>query len=434
MTQNKPLRILREIESQPWAITGDGLRTIFRVAEREGDIDAVLARRGEQPEGVPRAQIRENGVAVLQIHGPIFRYADMFTEISGATSVSQTAKDLQGLAEDPDVRSIILDIDSPGGQANGINELYKHILAVEKPVIAYVGGMAASAAYWLASAADRIVADETALLGSIGVVVSYRKQEDKDIEIVSTASPKKRPDPETDEGRAQILARADALAEVFIQAVAEGRRIAPEQVAALQGDVVIASAAIKAGLADEIGSLEQLIAQEAKFTFGGNTMNIEDFKANHADLYTQVKEEGRTEAQQELDNMLAQARTESRDNAREEMSTLIHAVLGEDAKTKMDQVVQAGLTPEQVEASKTIFSGPASGTENVSRQQILDGLNQAAADAVSPVQEIEKQPQDFEAAVKAYRDKHECTKGQAIRAVADEYPELHKKYIRENNS
>ncbi|KEZ65412.1 hypothetical protein C5I_0136090, partial [Pseudomonas syringae pv. syringae FF5] len=109
-----------------------------------------------------------NGVAIIPVVGPVFRYANLFTEISGATSTQVLATDLQSALDDPSIKSIILNIDSPGGVAAGINELADQIHAgrARKRIVAYVGGTGASAAYWLASAASEIVIDETALLGS----------------------------------------------------------------------------------------------------------------------------------------------------------------------------------------------------------------------------------------------------------------------------
>jgi hypothetical protein len=74
-----------------------------------------------------------------------------------------------------DVQAIVLHIDSPGGLITGVHEFAGQIYAARniKPVVAYISGMGTSAAYWIASAAGRVVADETAILGSIGVVAAW---------------------------------------------------------------------------------------------------------------------------------------------------------------------------------------------------------------------------------------------------------------------
>jgi hypothetical protein len=137
-----------------------------------------------------------------------------------------------------------------------------------KPVTAYVDGMAASGAYWLASAAGKIVADETAQLGSIGVlatVVDDRESDErrgvKRFEVVSSQSPLKRTDPATDAGRDQLQQMVDAMAKVFIQKVAGFRGTSEDRVAADfgRGAVMPAGQALLAGMADSLGSLESLL-------------------------------------------------------------------------------------------------------------------------------------------------------------------------------
>ncbi|MCC3862680.1 S49 family peptidase, partial [Emcibacteraceae bacterium Y4] len=91
-----------------------------------------------------------------------------------------------------------------------------------KPVIAYASGDAASGAYWIAAAADEIVVSKTSALGSIGVVGVYQGGKDTDtVEVVSSQSPFKRLDPGSDEGRARLQKRIDAMAGVFVDAVAK---------------------------------------------------------------------------------------------------------------------------------------------------------------------------------------------------------------------
>jgi signal peptide peptidase SppA len=202
------------------------------------------------------------GVAVVPVSVPNFRYANLFTQISGATSLEVLATDIQQAADDPRIKQILLNIDSPGGQATGIAELAEMIRAIDKPVTAYVDGAAASAAYWLASAADRIVMSKTAMVGSIGAVVSLSTAKDKDsVEIVSSQSPNKRPDASTDAGRAQIQALIDSLAAVFVADVAAYRQVDESTVMDKfgQGAVFVGQEAVDRGMADEIGTFETLI-------------------------------------------------------------------------------------------------------------------------------------------------------------------------------
>ena len=122
------------------------------------------------------------------------------TRISGATSTEVLATDIQTALDDPSIKSIVLNIDSPGGVASGMNELANLIYQgrAKKKIVAYVGGTGASAAYWIASAAE-IVIDDIGMAGSIGAALNV-KLDKKTMAAPLTKSsaatppPNKRPD------------------------------------------------------------------------------------------------------------------------------------------------------------------------------------------------------------------------------------------------
>lgn len=259
--------------SRPWVIDSASLETVLAIASGMGDPQALQAKLG-RPLDNTRKVVMRDGVAVIPVTGPIFRYANLFTEISGATSTSVLARDIQAAIDNNYVRGIVLEINSPGGEAAGINELSKliHAGSKRKRIVAYGDSAVASGAYWLAAAAGEIVIDETAQLGSIGVVMSYldtRKRDEKAdvraVDIVSSQSPDKRVDPNTDEGRAKVQATVDQLAQVFVAAVADYRKTTVDKVLSDfgRGGLLIGEHAIKAGMADRIGSLESVIAELA---------------------------------------------------------------------------------------------------------------------------------------------------------------------------
>ncbi|TKD46083.1 S49 family peptidase [Azotobacter chroococcum] len=256
--------------SRPWLMLPDALDTLMAIADRQGDPEALEARLGKPLDNTRAVSLRD-GVAVIPVTGPIMRYANLFTRISGATSTQELATDLQAALDDPKVRAIVLNVDSPGGEATGINELADMIHAARgrKPIKAYVGGTGASAAYWIASAADEVVVDDTALLGSIGVVVevAIRKEADgiKRYTITSSNAPNKRPDLDTEQGRAEVAKSIDALAEVFVAKVARNLAVDPEGVPVMGdfGGLKVGAAAVDAGLAHRLGSLESLLTELA---------------------------------------------------------------------------------------------------------------------------------------------------------------------------
>ncbi len=266
------LRAFAKACAVPWAILPATLQTILEISTREHipDFEAVAAKRARRLDGADAVTVREGGVAVIPVTGPIFRYADFFTEISGGTTVSSLSRDFHEALSNPNVQSIILNIDSPGGEVAGINEFAQMVFDSrgKKPIVAYGDGLVASAAYWIASAAEEIVTDATAMVGSIGVVAAVSNpnvRQAKEIEFVSSQSPKKRPDPNTESGKAQLQNLVDGLAEVFVSTVARNRGASVETVLAEfgQGDVLVGQKAVDAGLADRLGSFEELVAEMA---------------------------------------------------------------------------------------------------------------------------------------------------------------------------
>jgi ClpP class serine protease len=257
--------------AQPWAITEEALGVVLSIAERTNEsVEAVEAKLGRPLDNTHETTVRD-GVALIPVSGPISRYANIFSQISGATAIDTLARDFRTALDDRSVRAIVLQMDTPGGTVAGVSEFADHVKAARgqgKPIVAYVGSQAASAGYWIASAADRIVADPTATLGSIGVVMGLRKPaapkdgQAKTIEFVSSQSPRKRPDPETEAGRAQIQATADDLADVFIDAVASNRGVPRDAVLSDfgQGGSFVGGKAVAAGMADGLGSLESVIS------------------------------------------------------------------------------------------------------------------------------------------------------------------------------
>lgn len=263
--------------AEPWAITAEGLELVLSIANRETDV-SVEALEAYRSQHVPTAErmTQRGSVGIIEARGPMFRHANIFTAISGATSYDIMRRDLQAALDDPSLRAIAMSFDTPGGVVNGVNELAKAIREgrERKPIIAYVGGTAASAGYWLASQASEIVIEETATLGSIGVraVVTDTSKKDAEqgrVEFVSSQSPGKRTDLSSDEGRSRIQRQVDALADVFIATVAQGRGVKPDDVAARfgGGDMLVGAAAIAAGMADRIGSFEAVVAELAAGKF-----------------------------------------------------------------------------------------------------------------------------------------------------------------------
>jgi len=214
--------------------------------------------------------IIDGNIAVINISGPIFRNFNFYVYFFGGSVIEDLMAALELALSDNYIKAIVLNIDSPGGEVNGTSEFSDMIFKSRgiKPIIAYVGGSADSAAYWIGSSADKMVIEKTADVGSIGVYATfydYSEQDKlngiKEIKIISAQSPKKVPDPATPDGQRQIQETINQLGKIFIESVARNRNVSTEIVSSEfgQGDIVIGENAVSLKMADEIGDFKSVI-------------------------------------------------------------------------------------------------------------------------------------------------------------------------------
>lgn len=254
-----------------WAIEPDSLKSLCRLKAREIKDFQSLAFKSDTRLNNTRSVLIRDGTAIIPIYGPITARGDLFTFFLGGTPLSDLAKDFQAALDNDQVKAILFDVDSPGGVALGPMEMAQAIFNArgKKPIWSYVGRNCSSAAYWLASATEKIIANPSALLGSIGVVTTIPVQEEpdsegyKNIEVVSSNAGRKRPDPRTAEGMAEIKRELDDLESQFIESVARFRSTTVDAVKNDfgQGGVLIGANAVASGMADEIGSYEETLAK-----------------------------------------------------------------------------------------------------------------------------------------------------------------------------
>jgi ClpP class serine protease len=127
-----PVRVLDVALHDPWALLPEALPPILKIAARENPgIEVLQDELGVQLDGAIEATVVD-GIAIVPVVGPIFRRANLFTELSGATSLDIVGNDLRVAIDNDEVRGIILDVDSPGGQVNGISEAAQLIASYGK--------------------------------------------------------------------------------------------------------------------------------------------------------------------------------------------------------------------------------------------------------------------------------------------------------------
>lgn len=260
----KNSHIIKHIMSQKWLMQPEELEKLVAIASREYKNMEAVSQRRESRDIIPLNNVMGN-TGIINFFGPSFKRANLFTEISGATNIEGVGEELKLMVQNPNIKSVVINFDSPGGEVAGVAELGSLIkdLSQIKPIVAHVSNMATSAAYWIASQTKFINMSPTAIVGSIGVVctVHVDNEDDGTIEIVSKNAPNKRLGPKEEGFVEQVQSEIDDLEEVFIETVAEGRNTTVENVIENfgNGGVFVAKRALELGMADKISSFDSLI-------------------------------------------------------------------------------------------------------------------------------------------------------------------------------
>lgn len=246
-----PLAVDRVLSLAFRAATSDGTAGYFGDAEGAYSVDA-------------------DGVAHVRVEGPLAQRA-WSCWMFGGDGYDAIESRVRAALADPRSRSLVIEYDSPGGEVAGCGVCAEAIRAAAeasgKPVVSYVGELAASAAYWLASAADAIVTPASGMLGSIGVIATRLEEapdaEGRKLHIIKSGARKADGHsgvPLSEEELAATQAKIDALADVFAGAVADRRGMSAADVRALEADVFIGADAVARGLADRVGNLGSAVA------------------------------------------------------------------------------------------------------------------------------------------------------------------------------
>lgn len=276
-------RIMAAVASSVWAIDeqyGDKV-VAFLNAKADGvtySAEEIAERIGGGPNEEPRSS-RDGAVAVVSLRGVISPRIEAMDNLSGGGGTSaERFRNLFGQAvNDPGVSSIVLDIDSPGGNVQGVPEAFSQIMAARgtKPIVAVANNNALSAAFWIASAADEIVVTPSGDVGSIGVRTMHEDMSAKLANegvkrTIISAGRFKAEGSETEElssEAAQFLQqRVDTIFDKFTKDVAKGREVSVKTVRSEfgEGRVVDARRALSTGMVDRIGSLDAEIQRLSK--------------------------------------------------------------------------------------------------------------------------------------------------------------------------
>jgi signal peptide peptidase SppA len=217
----------------------------------------------------------KGSVAVLSLQGLIMPRANMMGDMSGprGTSIDQFKAQFRQAMNDPSVKAIVIDVDSPGGSVQGVDELASEILAArgKKEVTAVVSGICASAALYIVSGASKIVASPSSQVGSVGVYGALRdetaKNEKEGVKhtVVTYGANKALGDPRTPTSPtaiADLQESVDAYGGMFDGAMARGRKTTQANVRETygQGKMFMPKKAKQIGMIDDIGTMDDVLA------------------------------------------------------------------------------------------------------------------------------------------------------------------------------
>jgi signal peptide peptidase SppA len=241
-----------------------------------------------------------DGIATIAVHGELINRGSWLDAYSGLTSYERLGKALRQAEADPNARAVILDVDSPGGEAAGAMETAAIVRAVSKvkPVKAFVNSTGASAAYAIAAAASELIVTPSAIVGSIGVVCLHMDRSEMLAEagvkptLIHAGAYKvdgNSLQPLGAGAKSRIQAQIDAVYDLFVESVGRHRPDLGEAGARkTEAGVFMGALAVEAGLADRVDTMDGVrrsLTRSRNSVFGGKQMTTENPAAfSQADL------------------------------------------------------------------------------------------------------------------------------------------------------
>ncbi len=261
--------ILEIVHHQPWLITPSSHASISRLLDSKlAGIKADLAE--DFGLEIPQMEITADGLALIPVMGVLGKGLSQIEKSCGAMDTTDIEEMIGKAEADPNVKGVLFVIDSPGGSVSGIPELGRVIASMKKNSVAWIDGMACSAAYWIASQCDAIYGSESSVAGSIGVYMPWMDQTRRyeangvkvDIIKNSEGTYKAAGYPGTaltEEQRANLQASVDQVFAMFSSAVTSKRKRV--QADTMRGQTFMGSEAFNVGLIDGVVTKSQAASE-----------------------------------------------------------------------------------------------------------------------------------------------------------------------------
>ncbi|WP_353282734.1 S49 family peptidase [Wolbachia endosymbiont (group A) of Pogonocherus hispidulus] len=314
--------------------------------------------------------INPKGIAIIRIYGVLTKKTEAFDHILDMTSYENIHEEIESALEDKSIETILLDIDSPGGEVNGVFDLADFIYSArgKKRIIAIANDDAYSAAYAIASSAEKVFMSRTSGVGSIGVIASHIDQsgfdEKQGIKYTTVFAGSRKNDlnphePITSESLESLQKEVDRLYEMFLQLIARNRGLSTEKIRSTEAGLYFGERAIEIGLADGITTFSEF---------------IDNYRRNNM-TKTEIKEQAI-----DIDDLIEQGRCLGYENCRREILEVIRLCnlskmpekIGEfieqDVNAKQAQEILMSILAERTKKTEILSTIPQSSSEDLMMQ------------------------------------------------------------------
>ncbi|WCR59699.1 MAG: Putative signal peptide peptidase SppA [Wolbachia endosymbiont of Ctenocephalides felis wCfeF] len=233
--------------------------------------------------------INPKGIAIIRIYGVLTKKTEAFDHILDMTSYENIHEEIESALEDKSIETILLDIDSPGGEVNGVFDLADFIYSArgKKRIIAIANDDAYSAAYAIASSAEKIFLTRTSGVGSIGVIASHIDQsgfdEKQGIKYSTIFAGSRKNDlnphePITSESLENLKSEVNRLYGMLVELIARNRSLSIEAIKSTEAGLYFGEKAVEIGLADGVTTFFEFINNHRSVSMTTNELTEEGYE------------------------------------------------------------------------------------------------------------------------------------------------------------
>lgn len=318
----------------------------------------------------------KSGVAIIPVWGTLVNRGLTLGPQSGMTSYEYIQTSVEMAMQDDDVNSILFDVDSPGGEADGAFDLSDFIYNQrgKKKMVAMADGMAASAAYAIASAADEVYSTRTAVTGSVGVIAVHMdksgENEKKGINVTIVRQGAKKAalnpfEPLTQDASDKLNAEVSGLYDEFVNLVARNRGISADAVKSTESDTYTGVKAQNVGFIDGVVARSKL----------GEILSKREGVASATTLTSTTKETNMSNEEASKQADASQNLDSARDEGRAQATEIVQLCALAGCPEKAGEFLTSNMSTAQVREKLLTEQAVADKTTNVDTQEPSNGYN-----------------------------------------------------------